>query len=110
MPQSGDIDDFVNKFMWADKSLIGSNEKFDRADKSLIGSNKYFDKADKRRFGSYTKFGKADKWKICSISNLRSFEFKIYTSKHSCRASIARRIMVVLPINETARQALHLLG
>ena len=38
MPESVDIDDFVNKFMWADKSLNGSNEKFYRVDKSLIGS------------------------------------------------------------------------
>ena len=38
MPESGDIDDFVQKFMWADKSRNGSNEKFYRADKSRIGS------------------------------------------------------------------------
>ena len=38
MPESEEIDDFVNKFMWTDKSRIGSNIKFDKADKSWIGS------------------------------------------------------------------------
>ena len=38
VPESEEIDDFVKKFMWADKSRIGSDVKFDKADKRRIGS------------------------------------------------------------------------
>ena len=38
MPESDLIGDFVDKFIWPDKSVIGSMHNTDNADKSVNGS------------------------------------------------------------------------
>jgi hypothetical protein len=47
IPESDSIVDFVDKFMWPDKSVNGSKAKIIMADKSVIGSKHNSDPADK---------------------------------------------------------------
>ena len=52
MAESGEIADFVDKFMWADKRGNGATPKMDKTDKSGNGANFEIPQVDKSGNGA----------------------------------------------------------